>query len=60
MRAVKCSSVTITRAGTRTAYRAVPVAGDERDRAARDYALPWPVRVLTGFPPRAFLRLDPA
>src|SRR5262245_6051633 len=51
--------VEITRPGERMAYRAVPVTGDERARIARDYHLPWVVRLLTGFPPRSFLRLDP-
>jgi hypothetical protein len=32
--------------------------GEERERIARDYTLPWAIRALTGFPPRSFLRLD--
>jgi hypothetical protein len=37
----------------------VPISGEERDRVARVYSLPFAARLLTGFPPRAFLRLDP-
>jgi len=58
-RAVENPDVEVTRAGERRAYRAVPVAGEERDRISRDYPLPFPIRLLTGFPPRDFLRLDP-
>jgi len=58
-RAIANPDVEITRAGERLAYRAVPVTGEERDHIARDYRLPWAIRVLTGFPPRSFLRLDP-
>src|SRR5262245_15022607 len=58
-RAIENPEVEITRDGERRAYRAVAVAGEERDRIARDYALPWAIRFLTGFPPRSFLRLDP-
>ena len=58
-RALERPDVEITRAGTKTAYRAVPVDGDERARANAGYHLPWVVRLLTGFPPRSFLRLDP-
>ena len=45
--------------GRQAAFRAVPVGGDERSRIEREYRLPLIVRILTGFPPRAFLRLDP-
>lgn len=58
-RAVENPDVELTRAGERAACRAVPVVGDERIRIARDYTLPWVIRLLTGFPPRSFLRLDP-
>jgi hypothetical protein len=51
--------VEITRAGERVAYRAVPITGEERVRIARDYSVPWIFRLLTGFPPRSFLRMDP-
>ena len=58
-RALANPQVVVTRAGHKLAYRAMPVTGDELARVERDYRLPWPVRVLTGFPPRSFLRLDP-
>lgn len=58
-RAVEHPDVEVTRGGERKAYRAVPVTGDERARIAQTYHLPWLVRLLTGFPPRSFLRLDP-
>jgi len=48
-----------TRRGEKIARRAVPVTGAELDRIAREYKLPWALRLLTGFPPRSFLRLDP-
>jgi hypothetical protein len=58
-RAIASPDVEVTRAGETAACRAVPVVGDERIRVARDYSLPWIVRVLSGFPPKSFLRLDP-
>jgi hypothetical protein len=57
--AVESPEVELTRRGERIAYRAVPVSGAERERIAGEYRLPWAIRLLTGFPPRAFLRLDP-
>jgi hypothetical protein len=57
-RALENPDVEITRGGERIELRAVPVAGSERERIARVYRLPWIIRLLTGFPPRAFLRLD--
>ena len=58
-RAVENPDIEVTRAGEKTRRRAVPVTGEERVRVARDYGLPWAIRLLTGFPPRSFLRLDP-
>ena len=40
-------------------YRAVPVTGVEHDRVAGENSLGVGLRILTGFPPRYFLRLDP-
>jgi hypothetical protein len=40
-------------------YRAVPVTGEEHDRVDAANRLGLVFRVLTGFPPRYFLRLDP-
>ena len=58
-RLVENPEVDVTRDGERAAYRVVPVDGAERERVVSEYTLPLIVRVLTGFPPRAFLRLDP-
>jgi hypothetical protein len=40
-------------------YVAVPVESDEEARVNADKPLPLMIRILTGFPPRHFLRLDP-
>ena len=40
-------------------YLAVPVEGAEHDRVDTENALTLPLRILTGFPPRYFVRLDP-
>jgi hypothetical protein len=45
--------------GTPAPYRAVPVTGEEHDRVERDNGVGLVFRVLTGFPPRYFLRLEP-
>lgn len=45
--------------GERAPYRAVPVTEAERQRLFDEHALPLVVKVLTGFPPRRFLRLEP-
>ena len=58
-RLVENPDVRVTVQGRQAAFRAVPVSGDERSRIEREYRLPLIVRILTGFPPRAFLRLDP-
>ena len=41
------------------AATAVPVTGAEHDRVDADHALGVVFRILTGFPPRYFVRLDP-
>lgn len=51
--------VDVTLDGTTQAYVAVPVTGAEFDRVNTEHALPTVVRVLTGFPPRRLVRLDP-
>jgi hypothetical protein len=45
--------------GAKGLYVAVPVTGAEHDRVNEEHALPIPFRILTGFPPRYLLRLDP-
>lgn len=51
--------VQVTVDGVRGAYRAVPVGGAEHDRLMAEHPHPLAFRVLTGFPPRRFVRLDP-
>jgi hypothetical protein len=46
--------------GEKRDYRAVSVSGEEHERVDTEHALPFVFRVLTGFPPRYFVRLDPA
>lgn len=58
-RALANPDVQVTRDGRTTDYRAVPVTGAEDERLQRDHAHPVLFRILTGFPPRNFLRLDP-
>ena len=44
--------------GETNSYLAVPVEGKEHDKLKEEYAHPLTFRILTGFPPRYFLRLD--
>lgn len=57
-RAVKNPDVEVTRGDKHLACVAVPVTGAELQHIEQDYRLPFVVRLLTGFPPRSFLRLD--
>jgi hypothetical protein len=52
-------AVQVTLDGKSGDYRAVPVTGEEHDRVDADNSLPFAFRVVTGFPPRYFVRLDP-
>ena len=52
-------AVEIEMDGIRSSYTAVPVAGEEHDRVDDDNSLGFVFRVLTGFPPRYFVRLEP-
>jgi hypothetical protein len=45
--------------GQSAAYVAVPVSGDEHRRVDTEFPLGPVIRILTGFPPRYFVRLDP-
>ena len=58
-RALENPDVQITLDGEKGAYRAVPVTGAEHDRVDGDNSLGLVFRILTGFPPRYFVRLDP-
>jgi hypothetical protein len=57
-RALENPEVVVTLEGQRGEYRAVPVTGAEHDRVDRENALGAGFRILTGFPPRYFVRLD--
>jgi hypothetical protein len=59
-RALENPAVRATFEGDEGDYRAVPVEGAEHERVGRDNPLPFFFRILTGFPPRTFLRLDPS
>ena len=58
-RALENPEVHATLDGEKRDYRAVPVAGVEHDRVDDDNSLGVVFRILTGFPPRYFVRLDP-
>ena len=52
--------VKVAQGGKTQAYVAVPVAGDEADRVYAEHPLGPVIRILTGFPPRRLVRLDPS
>ena len=58
-RALDDPKVSATIDGAKGAYLGVPVTGAEHDRVATQHSTGVMFRVLTGFPPRYFLRLDP-
>jgi hypothetical protein len=58
-RALANPDVRVTRDGETTAYRAVPVSEEERERLRGDSGFPLVAYLFTGFAPRQFLRLDP-
>jgi hypothetical protein len=58
-RALENPEVQATLGGEKRDYRAVPVTGVEHDRVDDDNSLGVVFRILTGFPPRYFVRLDP-
>ena len=45
--------------GDKKAYTAVPIEGAEHDQVDSDNGTGVVFKILTGFPPRKFLRLDP-
>ncbi len=57
--ALENPNVQITLDGEKGNYLAVPVAEEEHDRVNGDNSLGMMFRILTGFPPRYFVRLDP-
>ena len=58
-RALENPHVQVTLDGAKGAYLAVPVTGEEHDRVNVENSLGIVTRILTGFPPRYFVRLDP-
>ncbi len=52
-------NVQVVLGGEKSAYLAVPIEGDEHDRVNRDNGVGVMFRILTGFPTRLFVRLDP-
>ena len=58
-RTLENPEVSVTLDGEKGEYRTVPVTGAEHDRVDSDNSLPVVFRILTGFPPRYFIRLDP-
>jgi len=58
-RALINPEVQVTADGHEKGYMAVPVTGVEHDRVQSEHAHSIWFRILTGFPPRYFLRLDP-
>ena len=58
-RALENPSVQVSVNGMTGTYMAVPVSDEEHDRVNREHSLGVVFRILTGFPPRYFLRLDP-
>jgi hypothetical protein len=57
-RALENPEVQITIDGDKGDYHAVPISGSEHDRVDDTNSLHPAFRVLTGFPPRYFVRLD--
>jgi hypothetical protein len=58
-RALERPEVQVTVGGEKGDYRVVPVTGVEHDRVDRENGLGLVLRILTGFPPRYFVRLEP-
>ena len=58
-RALEDPNVQVTLDGEKGNYLAVPVADEEHDRVNGENRHGMMFRILTGFPPRYFFRLDP-
>jgi hypothetical protein len=58
-RALKNPEVQVTMDSQAKAYLAIPVTGVEHARVESEHAHSIWFRIVTGFPPRYFLRLDP-
>ena len=57
--ALESPNVQVALDGEKGAYLAVPVTLEEHDRVNGENSLGLGFRILTGFPPRYFVRLDP-
>ncbi|TFG96979.1 MAG: hypothetical protein E4H11_02595 [Myxococcales bacterium] len=58
-RALENPDVQVTLEGAKGDYRTVPVTAEEHARVDEENSLGLIFRILTGFPPRYFVRLDP-
>ena len=58
-RALANPNVFVELDGVRGAYRAIPIEGEERERIADAYRMGFVLRIICGFAPSKFLRLDP-
>jgi F420H(2)-dependent quinone reductase len=58
-RAIANPDVQVTIDGNKASYHAVPIDGEEYAHVNGEHALPVFFRILTGFPPRLLMRLDP-
>ncbi len=58
-RALASPELYVTSDSETSARRAIPVSGEEHDRVNSDNPTGVVFRILTGFPPRYFVRLDP-
>jgi len=58
-RALKNPKVQVTLEGEKEDYLAVPASEEEHDRVNSENSHGVMFRILTGFPPRYFVRLDP-
>ena len=59
-RALSNPKVKVALDGAQGDYVAVPITGAEHDRVDGEHSLPLVFRILTGFPPRYLIRLQPA
>ena len=50
--------INVSYEGEKSEYRAIPVEGEEHERVDSEHSLGLVFRILTGFPPRYFVRLD--
>ena len=57
-RALENPSVEVALDGVRDAYLAIPATDEEHNRVNRENSLGIVFRILTGFPPRHFVRLE--